>query len=356
MQINSTNFKVNNSNLFDFSQYYQFVNFYELFLNHFNTIPNVFLVKTIHSKKASDYFLEKYKGEIKEKFFMKSSHRDTKKLEIEEFYFVLNNVMVAFFIDQNETYFLCSEHQIEKTNEMIAELSKFKKKSARVDKKISLLVRNPHGIDIESLKIKKPKLTIQDNYNDDFLEIHQTILKRLAKNNDKGIVLLHGKPGTGKTSYIRYLITILKKQVIFLPPNMAVAITDPSFLSILIENPNSIFVIEDAENIIIDRNQNGASAVSTLLNLSDGLLSDCLNIQIICSFNTDISKVDSALLRKGRLIAKYEFKALEIAKAQQLSDKLGFKNTMTQPTILTEVYNPTEQDFNETKKGIGFSK
>jgi len=57
-----------------------------------------------------------------------------------------------------------------------------------------------------------------------------------------------------------------------------------------------------------------------LLNISDGLLYDCLNIQIICSFNIDIIKVDSALLRKGRLIAKYEFKELEVAKAQALSD------------------------------------
>ena len=106
---------------------------------------------------------------------------------------------------------------------------------------------------------------------------------------------------------------------------MANALTNPDLLSILIDNPNSIFVIEDAENIVIDREQNGSSPVSALLNISDGLLSDCLNIQIICSFNTDLSKVDSALMRKGRLIAKYEFKTLEVTKAQQLSDKLGFK-------------------------------
>jgi tRNA A37 threonylcarbamoyladenosine biosynthesis protein TsaE len=67
------------------------------------------------------------------------------------------------------------------------------------------------------LDITKPKLDIEDNYNDDFKETHQTILKRLSKKNDKGLVLLHGKPGTGKTSYIRYLIANLNKDVIFLP-------------------------------------------------------------------------------------------------------------------------------------------
>ena len=54
--------------------------------------------------------------------------------------------------------------------------------------------------------------------------------------------MLHGKPGTGKTSYIRYLIASVKKDVIFLPPNMATAITNPGLITILIDNPKSVFV------------------------------------------------------------------------------------------------------------------
>ena len=109
---------------------------------------------------------------------------------------------------------------------------------------------------------------------------------------------------------------------------MAGSTTDPNLNSILIDNTNWIFVIEDAEYIIVDRKKEGRSPVSALLNISDGLLSDCLNIQIICSFNTDISKVDSALMRKGRLIAKYEFKEFEVEKAQLLSDKLSYNSKL----------------------------
>lgn len=344
----------NTSELFAYKTRSQYINFFDLFLLYFKTIPNSIVEETIDAKKAKDYFKAKYKAEIKENFYSKITSENKKKLEINESYFVLDNIIIAFVVDDNETTFLFTESQTDKVNAIITDLLQFKKKINREAQEISLLINTQNGIDTASLKITKPKLKIEDNYNDDFIEIHQSIIKRLSKNNDKGIVLLHGKPGTGKTSYIRYLITSLKKQVIFLPPNMAVAITNPDFLSILIENPNSIFVIEDAENIVLDREQNGSSAVSTLLNLSDGLLSDCLNIQIVCSFNTDISKIDAALMRKGRLIAKYEFKALEVKKAQQLSDKLGFKTEILTPTILTDIYNQNENDFQQKKRVIGF--
>ena len=117
--------------------------------------------------------------------------------------------------------------------------------------------------------ITKPRLQIHDNYNDDFAAIHTLIQKSLSKKNDKGLVLLHGKPGTGKTSYIRYLIASVKKKVIFIPPNMAASITNPDFMGFILDNSNSILVIEDAENILVDRERNGYSPVSALLNVAE---------------------------------------------------------------------------------------
>jgi ATP-dependent 26S proteasome regulatory subunit len=123
----------------------------------------------------------------------------------------------------------------------------------------------------------------------------------------------------------------------------------------LIDNPNSILIIEDAENVIVDRDTNGNSPVSSLLNISDGLLSDCLNIQIICTFNTDLSKVDKALMRKGRLIAKYEFKELTKDKSQKLSEKLGFDTQIKESMTLTSIYNQQEEDYQMSEaKRIGF--
>ena len=334
-----------------------YLNEFTLFIAYFNTIPNFINEININCNSANKWFMETYKKEIKDFHFDKRFFNNSKKAELDDIFYILDeDLIVDFDTNQSTVRFLFRKTRIDKVEDIISGIKKFKEKKSRKKPEISLLVNSKLGITTKSLEISKPKLNITDNYNDDFKDIHQTILKRLAKKNDKGLVLLHGKPGTGKTSYIRYLISLLKKDIIFLPPNMAGAITNPDLISILIENPNSVFVIEDAENIVVDRERDGHSPVSALLNISDGLLSDCLNIQVICSFNTDISKVDAALMRKGRLIAKYEFNELEVDKAQMLSQKLGFATSINKPMTLTAIYNQDEKDFQQTGKNnaIGF--
>jgi len=334
-----------------------YLNEFNLFIAHFNSIPNFINETNINCKKASKWFVETYKAEIKDFYFDKLYLRNSKRAEYDDiFYFIYEDLIVDFDTNNSTVRFLFRKTDISKVEAVISRIKKFKERKEKHKPEISLLVHTTHGIETKSLQISKPKLNIEDNYNDDFAEVHKIIMKRLSKKNDKGLVLLHGRPGTGKTSYIRHLISTLKKDVIFLPPNMAGAITNPDLISVLIDNPNSIFVIEDAENIVVDREKDGHSPVTALLNISDGLLSDCLNIQIVCSFNTDISKVDAALMRKGRLIAKYEFKELAVEKAQLLSQKLGFKQSFDTPMTLTAIYNQDEKDFQQPKKynPIGF--
>ena len=336
-----------------------YINHRTFFVANFNAIPNIIQEEKIDCKKAISFLLKTYSKEIKDSYFYKGYNSEKKAAEVDFMYYLLYDDLVVYFnACADEVKFLFRKTPLTKVEILIAEIHKFKKRKSVQKPEISLLIVNPmFGITTKSFPVTKPKLSIDDNYNDDFREIHQLILKRLSKKNDKGLVLLHGKPGTGKTSYIRYLITSLKKEVIFLSPDMARNITDPNFISTLVDNPNSVFVIEDAENIVVDREKNGSSPVSALLNISDGLLADCLSIQIICSFNTDISKIDSALMRKGRLIANYEFKELTIDKAQKLSDKLGHKTNINTPMTLTAIYNQDDKDFVQTKKAnvIGFN-
>jgi hypothetical protein len=219
------------------------------------------------------------------------------------------------------------------------------------------LVSKENGyLSLVALDIKKTNVSIANHYNDDFADVSNIIINRLNTDNDKGLVLLHGLPGTGKTSYIRYLTNSINKKLIFLPPDLVCEISSPNFLSFIIEHPNSILIIEDAENIIEERIGGGSAVMSNLLNLTDGLLSDCLKLQVVCSFNTQLGKIDKALLRKGRLIARYEFQALEKSKAQRLSDTLGFDSLISEDMTLAQIFNQDQNSYDEKRyTKIGFN-
>jgi len=327
---------------------------YRFYYKYFDKLPNVYVVAELELEKAIAFFQTTYRDQIHEVFYKKELNRKKRIYEYSEIFFILkNDTMVSF----NEG-FVCRvmNHQQDPAlfEPIVAQLKPFKIKRRKKPNEINLITISNGGLDLSRIDINRTKLDIEKNYNPDFQEVHQIIYDRLNKKNDKGIVLLHGVPGTGKTTYLRYLIGLLKKPMLFVPPNIAANMANPDFINILVDNSNSVLIIEDAENIIMDRGQRASSAVSTLLNISDGLLSDCLNIQIICTFNMPIAHIDEALLRKGRLIAKYEFKELSVDKAQTLSDSLGFGTKITKPVTLSDIYNQEHPDFREEKNKIGF--
>ena len=222
------------------------------------------------------------------------------------------------------------------------------------DSEIGIVGQNQHGLYIRFFKVNVPLIDVQKYYNDDFAEIHNKVVDKL-NSQYKGVVLFHGKPGTGKTTYIRHLSSLVKKRMIFVTQEMAIKVASPDFLTLLMDYPDSILIMEDAENIIKDRNSNQSSPVANILNISDGLLSDCLNLQVICTFNTDIRSIDKALLRKGRIITDYEFKALTVKKANALSSINGFNVEFKNDATLAEIFNSGDEDHSAPeRKKVGF--
>lgn len=132
-----------------------------------------------------------------------------------------------------------------------------------------------------------------------------------------------------------------------MPPNMVDHLAEPAFMTFLTETVKSwseddnfcVLLIEDAEPLLA-RRQEGVriQGITNLLNMSDGILNDLLNLQIICTFNVSVKKLDSALLRPGRLIARKEFKPLSIIDANRLAQRIGIKHHFTKPATLGEIY------------------
>ena len=223
-----------------------------------------------------------------------------------------------------ETYILYRNGNEEEVEKITEELSKFYKKPAAAPNNV-YTVAYEHGYYLNKLPTKDfSNLDIEKNYNDDFETENKIITEFIKQDDESGLLILHGEKGTGKSTYIRHLIsTNPEKRFVYIPANMVRMLSEPNFSTFLMTLQNHVIILEDCEEAIKDRKSNGSpAAVSLLLNMTDGLLSDGLGIKFICTFNDDVKNIDTALTRKGRLISKYEFKPLSVEKTNALLNDL----------------------------------
>ncbi|MBP9120401.1 MAG: AAA family ATPase, partial [Ignavibacterium sp.] len=315
--------------------------------------------RNISTEKTINWVETELKEQIMHKHYQNSSFYKNHRNGTINVIYILINELVLDIENNGVVSLLFSEKSEQAALTIQKQIEKFRVRRNSI-RKINLITERSYGLDLLPISNKKPKLDLNLNYNDDLLEVHNHLVKNLNKKNKSGLVLFHGIPGTGKSTYIRYLIHKVKKTVIFLPPRIAANLDSPGMTSLLVDNPNSIFIIEDAEELIKSREGNGGSSISMLLNLTDGMLGESIGVQVICTFNTHTNNIDKALLRKGRLIASYEFKELQSNKSKVLLEKLGNKNYITNGNMtLADIYNVKEK-LNEYcvkhKKQIGFKQ
>jgi len=221
-------------------------------------------------------------------------------------------------------------------------------------KKTNINILKEENKELKLVPIDKDFIFEKDNYPIEFEEVHNKIVRDLEK--DKGILLLHGEPGTGKTSYIKCLPQFANKTFIFIPPSFGEILVSPSFLSFMMNHKNSILIIEDAESILKSRKGGQNHAVSNILNLTDGILAEMLSIQIICSLNCNINQIDEAILRPGRLLREHSFGKLSIDKSNELLSKYHPNESYNTNVELTlaEIYNYQNYKIKDNK--IGFNR
>ena len=211
------------------------------------------------------------------------------------------------------------------------------------------------------------------HYGDGFDVFHGSLLERISTEK-KGLVLLHGEPGTGKTQYIRHLLKELcaaNKAVLYAPPSVSATLAEPQMINfisnwILEESRDCILLIEDAEPLLESRSGGSdgrSTGITNLLNMTDGILNDILGLMVIATFNIDISKIDPALLRPGRLIARKEFRKLDRQQAETLATAIGadteFEDAVF-PMSIADFYNRGKakkmliHDYTDKRNTIGF--
>jgi hypothetical protein len=131
----------------------------------------------------------------------------------------------------------------------------------------------------------------------------------------KNVILLHGPPGTGKSSILFSLASYFNKDVYLL--NFGSEINDEKFIDLMshIDN-NSFLFLEDIDALFknresVSKGKSGFLSFSTILNFLDG----ALRVDGLITFMTTnhIEHLDPALIRPGRvnLIEKIDYPGKE---------------------------------------------
>ena len=94
-----------------------------------------------------------------------------------------------------------------------------------------------------------------------------------------------------------------------------------------------------------------------MLNLTDGLLGEGLNLQFICTVNCEIAELDAAIVRPGRLRTARDFRLLTHSEAIELAQHRGLPvPRQRREYSLAEIYNPDESNVREMlATHLGFS-
>lgn len=226
----------------------------------------------------------------------------------------------------------------------------------------AILIKNEFGeLDLRDFSTNIPtSIDLEYNYGEGFKAKHEKIIEKLSSKTN-GLYIFNGDPGTGKSTYIKFLASVLpEKKFVYIPEFMMGMLNQPDVIRLLLDNKNVIMVIEDAEKLIRKRDaDDGGSVISTLLNFTDGILSDIMGIPIILTYNTHSDNIDQALLRKGRLQYKHEFAllsesdSLRIIKKHKIAkskiDELKKTGKIKDKMSLADLFNLFD-DIGETTK------
>jgi hypothetical protein len=226
-----------------------------------------------------------------------------------------------------------------------------------------IITSSMSGLETRTITLRPQIRTESDlalHYPSGFLDWSNSYIGQL-KSRASGLSILRGEPGLGKTTYVRYLTWRLRSthRFYFLPLAVAPLLSSPAGVEFWLdqhkehERMRKVVVLEDAESLLLERGPDNQESVSTLLNLSDGLLGDALRLHVICTTNSSVEKLDPALLRTGRLIAVRSFSRLSPDEVQRLANSEGLQLDATRDYSLAEVYG-REVEGCATRRSLGF--
>lgn len=187
------------------------------------------------------------------------------------------------------------------------------------------------------------------NYDPKVLADYDHVVADLKAESPCGrLTIMAGEPGTGKTYLVRSLLTdIPKAAFVIVPPHLVRELGSPDLLPALasarhdgLSGPMAL-IIEDADKVLVNRDAGDMAAISSLLNLGDGIMGSVLDVRIIATTNAGSLQLDHATQRKGRLCRRIDVGTVQADQASQIIKRLLPTTTArcAKAVTLAEVYS-----------------
>lgn len=194
--------------------------------------------------------------------------------------------------------------------------------------KVCTLIATPSGMQLHVLASGFEKFH-PENYSAAAVDGFKLVRESIESEQPPGrLILLDGPPGTGKTYFVRGLVEAAEAYFILIPSHAVSAIASPEIVPLLHQaNSNRpgtpiCLIVEDADRAVLPRMNDNMSEIAALLNMTDGILGESLNLFVLATTNAHKHEVEPALLREGRLLARIHVSELPASQASGLLKRL----------------------------------
>lgn len=329
----------------------------------FESRPNKIV---IHNTYSSKLFTELFSEYVEERnFFTEVIPSDEEFIINDKMFVKINNEIYCSYIiidrrHENSiiseiTFYYKTENDFNLVQELVEKLNScivnFQEDDHNIINTISL---STSGIELEPIDSSDFEIDDFSLYYSKNTGKNINKLVKEIKKSSKGLSILYGDRGTGKTSVINYLASKLNRIVIFIPNNMIEhTINNPEFRKFIKRYTKPILIIDDCEMLFHEYFNKSNTFVNNLLQITDGFLSDSIEVNIIAIFNVENEdEIDHSLLESNNLIRLIEFDYLTAEECNELAEHLGYKKTFKNKSRVLDIIRNNKKPKDKNHFGL----